>query len=173
MMSDRLRKLYRRVRENPCSGRVGFAAVDALREARIRLKWDLLESAGYVRIETPYDDDADLSWLEQDCFTGNRGEQAYVKRIRELADREGCFGMVAEFRTDLDSEDWEQADSVWGFIGYDDVSEDIGRNPCAPDLMESAIEQFASAWRESVQEERDRRAGRCPRCHGTGRLQSA
>lgn len=160
MASTILRKLYREERDKHRTMRVGFSAVDAYRDAIIRRKWRALEDSGYVRFETPYDNDPDISFLDQDCFNSDRGGIALTKRIRELASDEGVFGLVGEYRLDTDSDSWESGGSVWGFIGYDDTNP---RNNCyATSVMLETIEAFRAAWKDHIRNV-------CPQCHGTGR----
>jgi hypothetical protein len=165
MASAKLRRLYQRERANPRSCRVGFSAVDDYRHAVIQRKWDALEDMGLVRFENPPDDCPDLSFL--DDWNETRGDIASAKRTREIANDEGVYGLIGEYRLSEDHE-WEQGGGVWGFIGYDDA--DPGRNCYAPQIMEETIEAFRDAWKAHVQRERDRRAGRCPQCHGSGHV---
>jgi hypothetical protein len=84
-----------------------------------------------------------------------------------------------EYRTDFDNPDWYpgdfdddrlpwfKADSIWGCVGYNDVT-DWRENPYALDIMDETIRQFAEAWKAYVRAKIDRRAGVCPACHGTG-----
>lgn len=158
MASTILRNLYLAERAK------GEPARHAWRNAIIRRKFEALEDAGYARIERPYDDDADLSWLDQDHYQADRGGRAYVKRMKQIARDEGCYGIVGEYRLEPESREWEHADSVWGFLGLDDVSDGYGTGFSAygPDVMAATVSAFRDAWKEHVR-------GLCPACHGTGR----
>ena len=144
MANNTLRTLYRRERQ------LGFTAQQALRHARIRRTWALLEDQ-YLRLRVEPDDSPDLSFLEQDCYQDTREGRALAKQMRETAQRDGVWGIVGEYR--LSKEDcWHVADSVWGFVGDD--WKDSGYDT---DVMATTI----AAFREAIQ-------SRCPVCRRPG-----
>jgi hypothetical protein len=171
MPSATITSLYRRYRNE------GWNASQSLRAARIKAKFEALEDAGYVRLAVEPDDSADLSFLDQDdCYP-----RSVADRERARASRDGTWGLVGMYRLDPPRDDadslartmgcddggWQPGGSVWGFIG-DDV--DPRDNPYAPDIMAETIAAFNSARKASLRERADRAAGRCPACHGTGRV---
>lgn len=92
-----------------------------------------------VRIVEHPDATADLDNLLGDCFEPRhhpeikpeileRERQAEIDRI----ERDGVWGYVAEY---WDGDQWEHADSIWGFIGGDFDSSGYDT-----DLMESALD---------------------------------
>lgn len=156
MISNRIRNLYREARKAG-SCRVGFAAVEALDTAYTLAKWEVLAELGYVRLIAEPDDDADLSWIDQDRYSDSDRE-----RFRDDVETNGVWGSIGEFRLDPDSEDWQTADSVWGHTGYRNVL-DWRENPYVLDIMDETIRQFRDAWKDHVRHV-------CPTCHGSGRI---
>lgn len=158
MASGTIRRLYFRERAK------GHEARSAYRNAIVRAKWDALEDLGLVRLSFPYDDHADLSFLDQGHYQDSREGRALAKMLRERAERDGCYGIVGEYRLDPESGEWEQGDSVWGFIGDADISEEFGSglNCYGPDIMDRTLDKFKAAWKDRVRDA-------CPACHGTGR----
>lgn len=112
---------YRRFADAQDYGR----ALRAWESARDRALWDALEYLGLVRLEIRADDFATLRDLEGDTFNPSAHPDIPPSRIlrerdaeRERIEREGVWGIVAQYRTDADAE-WEDAHSVWGFVGDD------------------------------------------------------
>jgi hypothetical protein len=86
-------------------------ASDVLRAVKIRAEWSEAESQDLVRLRVEPDQDLDLSYLDQDCYTDR-----YRAEVREHAERDGGTGIIGEY---YDGETWQSTDSVWGFIGDD------------------------------------------------------
>jgi hypothetical protein len=105
-------------------------ASDALRAVKVCAEWAEAEAAGLVRLRVEPDSDLDLSYLDQDHYPAK-----YREAERERANRDGGTGIVSEY---FDGEDWQIADSVWGFIG-----EDWRGSGYDIDLMRSALDQSA------------------------------
>ena len=105
-MQTALTKEYRRQRAK------GWNASTALRNAKVERTWNVLEARGKVALKVMPDDDCDLSYLDQDCFAH------YRKAELERANRDGCWGLVGEYRCPRCGQ-WTTADSIWGFIGED------------------------------------------------------
>src|SRR5262245_235559 len=94
------------------------SAQSAIRTARINLDWAAHEwnefdepEIGSVRLRFAPDESPDHSWLEQDCYSDR-----YRADMRDTIDRDGVWGCIGEY---FDGEDWQAADSVWGFVGQD------------------------------------------------------
>jgi hypothetical protein len=170
MASIALKSLYRNARRANVGCIVGKSALSAWRAARILRKWDALETIGAVRLRAESDD----TWEPIGCDCGD-------PRCKMNDPRSEAYGLIGEYRTDFhrsdwypsdtddDSLPWESADSVWGCVGYNNVT-DWRENEYALDIMAGTIRQFAAAWKAHVRAEIDRRAGVCPACHGTGRV---
>jgi hypothetical protein len=155
MASARLRRLYQHERKNP-SGRIGYEAVDAWSRAKVRLQWDALESLGLVRLRAEPDEgmghDDVCSCDEPDC----------------PAHTDPICGLIGEYRIG-DRARWQHGGSVWGITGESDPTQGY----CTPDIMSETLDAFKAARKDHLRRVRDRRAGRCTTCHGSGRLQSA
>lgn len=162
MASIALRQFYRNARSagtTQCV--VGESALSAWRAARILRKWDALETIGAVRVRAEFDQDCDPTE-----FGGSADDEA--------------FGSIGEYRTDFATPDWypgdidsvlpawNTADSVWGHVGYRNVL-DWRENAYILDIMASTIDAFRDSWKAHVRAERERKAGLCPACHGTGK----
>lgn len=166
MQANKPRKLKSRVRNlYHAARRAGYPAASALDMARTIAKFRALEDIGAVRIRAEHDEETSF----------DEGEEA--------------FGTIGEFRTDFeylsdwlpsDTEedhvtDWEHADSCWGHVGYQDVTDPL-ENPYVVDEMAECVEQFRDSWKAYLAEkqatqaeERERNLGICPACHGTGK----
>lgn len=189
MASERLRRYYRQERTKGAT-MVGFAAVQAYRNAIDRIKWEALQRIGAVRLWTEPDFDCDLSYLDDDSYSDREG-RAIAKRTRDRAERDGCWGLIGQYRTDFDNVDddgcwewhpsdvdddsgrvkWRCANSIWGFVG-----DDWQNSGYDDDIRAAAIKAFRDAWKAYLaarkaaqQEERERSQGICPACHGTGK----
>ena len=180
MASARLRKLYRDARKH--LGRCVSPSVPyCMRVARTLAQWSALESLGLVRISAEEDEDAANDPDSIACSCGDPKCIQGPERIRETIESIGVWGVVGEFGlpdrwagepTSIFVPDclvWHHADAVWGHIGYRDCA-DWRENPYVIDIMDETIRQFRDAWKSRVREQADERAGRCPACHGTGRV---
>ena len=131
----------------------GVQARWALRNAKIRIEWDKKNGQvvsefeqsrdakrGDVRLRIVVDDCVDLDNLFGDTFNPQanpdipesrleRERQAEIERVN----RDGVWGVIGEY---FDGEDWQHADSCFGFIGDD--WKDSGYDT---DAMASALEQ--------------------------------
>jgi hypothetical protein len=145
-MGDVMRRLYWQERK------AGWTARAALANAKARVEWEGLEGT-HVRFRQEPDDcprDA-LSYLEQDDWTDSREGRAVARQVRETAEPDGVWGLIAEYRIDPTREDWEHGASCWGLIGEDFAHIEA-------DLMGECLEELRKA-----------RADVCPCCNGTGR----
>lgn len=114
MLKDRIRRKYARLRA------LGYRAHAAMEAARIEVSWQRREAGEHdapdaihcVRVRMVPDQDADLSYLEQDEFADARASEY------ERANRDGVWGVITEY-FDEASREWVQADSCWGFVGDD------------------------------------------------------
>lgn len=124
-MRTQLQTLYRDFRKHSPFMLVGSNAQQALEAARTILRFRELEDMGYVRLRAQFDDDVDVSWMSD--------------RERENWDGE-AYGSISEFKC-VKCGTWQQADSVWGHIGYNDVLSPF-ENPYIVSIMQAAIEAF-------------------------------
>jgi len=111
MLTQQIIDLYRKERK------LGFMAMQALRNAKTRAQWylqedtsEIPEEMGAVRLRIVPDDCPDLSFLDQDCSEDCR------KREYDRANNDGVWGVIGEY---WDGKEWQHADSCWGFIGND------------------------------------------------------
>jgi hypothetical protein len=156
MASARLRRLYQHERKHP-SGRIGYEAVDAWSRAKVRLQWDTLEALGLVRLRL--EDDEDYEARQDNCDCDDP----------ECSAKTGpAYGQIGEYRI-TDRAAWQHGDSIWGLTGYNDPAQ----NCYTPDIMSETLDAFKAARKDHLRRVRDRRAGRCTTCHGSGRLQPA
>jgi hypothetical protein len=115
----------------------GWRAVDALQHARVVAAFSK-RSGSDVRLTLVPDHDADLSYLDQREFADVRA--AEYERARHA----GVWGLKAEYRNEA-TDQWEETDSVYGFIG-----DDWKRSGYDADLMRSALAarlQSIRLWR--------------------------
>ena len=132
--------------------RLGYGAASALRMARTSTRFGWLEDAGLVRLRVDPDDCPDVSWCEPDS-RDDRQTAAMKKKDRRTIEREGLWGIIAEYRFDADDDrGWIVADSLWGIVGAD-LSDGY-----TADLRASAVKALRAAIR-----------GRCRVCKGTGK----
>lgn len=132
---------YRAVRSAGVACIVGQNALVSLEIARTLVLWEQLEDTGLVRLRTVPDDSYD--WSDKpDGMSDERWEEV---------SQGGAWGIVGEYRITEEAE-WQQADSVWGFVGYS-THDDPFENPYVSDIMAQTIEQL-----------KDTLKNRCPCC---------
>jgi hypothetical protein len=125
-----LLKMDSTAREYARERATGTLAKNALHNVRIRAAWRKAEwdehsepEIGDVRLRIVADDSADLDDLFGDTFNPKvnsdiplarleRERQAEVDRVN----RDGVWGVIGEY---YDGEEWQHADSCFGFIGED------------------------------------------------------
>lgn len=99
---------------------LGVQAKHAIHTARTLVEWEGL--GGHTKQDDYEEPDArvrlsilpDEDWQHAtECGCPDTGCE---ERNIELANRDGVWGIVGEYRI-RDEDDWEQADSIWGFIG--------------------------------------------------------
>ena len=101
----------------------GWQALTAFDAAKTRVAWHQSDMQGLVRLRVVPDECSDMDNLKGDCFNPKvnadipasrleREERAFEDRV----DRLGVWGIVGEY---FDGEEWQHADSVWGFVGED------------------------------------------------------
>lgn len=125
MLTKEVKDLYSKFRKNPPFMRVGHNAADALNAARTIARFRELEADGKVRLRVEFDDDCDVSWMDE--------------KQREDWDGE-AYGTITEYLCESCGS-WNHADSVWGHIGYRDVSSPF-ENCYVVDEMAEAISQY-------------------------------
>jgi hypothetical protein len=116
-------------------------ASHALRTARIKLAWEAADGVELSEWEAERSDDPPFSgrvrlllrndddWSSALDFDGSERDH---KEAAERAEREGVCGVCAQF---WNGAEWEEVDSVWGFIGND-----WRRSGYDVDLMSSALD---------------------------------
>lgn len=129
----------------------GYPALGAWNLSKLLARADAECEAERLVFATVPDEGADLSWLDQTDEQMGRGFQASAKVERERANLDGVWGLVAYIRAS-EAHKWEEADSLWGFIG-DDV------------LAPHAFEQVAA---EAMAELDKLLASVCPTCGRSG-----
>lgn len=113
---------YRRFR------RAGYPALQARHSAKMHVEWDAAEALGLVRLVVKWDDNFDASDLDA--------------RGLEILERDGAWGVVGQYRLDTKS-DWQTADSIWGYVGYRDVTSPY-ENWYVPDIMHETLAALES-----------------------------
>jgi len=160
-MNARLTREYRTFRAH------GEPASRALDAARTCLLWGRLSDLGMVRLEVRPDDSYDWSderereRFGEDGAWGVVGEYRVPARMGNSDDLTTVYGddsAVVErdsqgqwFRLEYEMQ-WEHGDSIWGCVGYQDVSSPQ-ENPYVIDIMGETIGRLREALR-----------GRCPVC---------
>lgn len=91
---------------------LGWEARHAFNCAKINVAWDKLEDEGLVRFRT-----APEECMTLDDVIGEGADDKTRKLIEARAERDGVWGIIGEFKNESGA--WEQASSVWGFIGND------------------------------------------------------
>ena len=142
-MNAELMREYRKFRAAGIGGIVGHDAARCLDAARTVIRFRELEDEGRVRIVARPDND--YEWTDDE--------------ERERFGDDGAWGTVGQYTLDpenADDEDhdggWEWSDSVWGSVGYKDVTSPY-ENPYVIDIMAQTISEL-----ERVE------ASRCPHC---------
>jgi len=122
----------------------------ARRSLATRELFEKLESLGLVRINIIPDAHCSMDDLKGDCYDvalnastvpgGERTIKAQEKAFEAKVERDGVWGVVGEYRTSAD-EQWEQADSCFGFVGDD--WKDSGTDT---DIMYATLKALSDAW---------------------------
>lgn len=116
----------------------GWTARDAWRAAKILEQATAEIVADRLAFARVPDCDPDLSWLDQTDEQMGRGFEAQAKAERERAERDGCWGIAAYVRISP-NEEWEQVDSVWGFIGNDC----LGSSGYESEILKAGLDRLA------------------------------
>lgn len=123
--------------------RKGYTASRALQAARVTRRFQRLEALGLVRLH--WEPDYERQW---DVCSDNPAEtQRWQAELRRAADREGVWGLIAEYNV---GRTWVEADAIWGMIGQDGRGYEV-------DIMSACITEMRRANR-----------ARCRCCMGTG-----
>lgn len=150
----------------------GPAWTHAKRCARIQRRWVAAESAGLVRFRVESDPDGWESYFDGDMFVnpthpgGARALAADKREAERLAESWGFVGVVGEYRTDPDSDEWTHAASIWGIRGDESPEDAAGYGP---DIMGETLCALADSLRRESRKRADLRRNCCPHCRGTGR----
>lgn len=111
------------------------SANHALRSAKTRQAWQEREAsdigdpeAGQVRLRILPDEVSSV-----DDLLGDIDLPKWREKQIERINRDGACGIVGEY---FDGEEWQQADSVWGFIG-----DDWQNSGYDVDIMQSALDK--------------------------------
>jgi hypothetical protein len=133
-MTREVRSNYHRFR------RSGLSAKESIDAARTLARWDEAEQAGSVRIVARSDHDSSPS-----DYHDTKGGACECEDCRAYA-RDGACGVVGQYTTtddaseDEDCDDgWEDADSVWACVGYNDVLSPL-ENPYVVDIMQATLD---------------------------------
>jgi hypothetical protein len=124
-----LLRLYKRERA------LGFNASVSLLNARTRMEWDKREVAKYssgepidpkrgnVRLRIVPDECSSFDDLCGDVFNTKANPTVHPSRLereqeefRDRVNRDGVWGVIGEY---FDGEQWQHADSCFGFVGDD------------------------------------------------------
>lgn len=149
--NDSVAKLYARFRAQ------GTLSRWALQHARTVAEF--YEFGDLVRLVAVPDECCSLDDLKGDCFdfeasgyTGTRAQLAREeKEFEENVARNGVYGLVGQYRTSEDSEDWIDADSCFGFIGTDNIGcRDSSFGGYEFDLMSETCEALRNALCDNV-----------------------
>lgn len=143
MIPTSLLREYKRLRK------LGFIPRQASDGAKAKTEFGRLEMQDKVRLRVEPDNDADMGNLKGDCFDPRvnpdipqaKLEQA-EREFEERIERDGVVGIIAEY-WDERNEEWEHADSCFGFIGDDWI--DSGYDF---DLMQSAVDAYYGQAKE-------------------------
>ena len=131
-MSKRKKELFRLYQRERARG---FQAQWALSNARTRMEWEKYEVGEYSSGEpippetwqctAPYlpDETCSLGDLEGDCFNPKANPYIPASKLQHdreefiaKVNREGVWGIIGEY---FDGEQWQHADSCFGFVGDD------------------------------------------------------
>lgn len=134
-------------------------ASQALRNARVKVRWEA--AGGYVGEfdprgwSRPPEDTAEPGFVrlvirpDDSPFEPWDAPARYLEEQRQRADRDGMWGVEAEF---WDGSEWETVDSVWGFIG-----EDWRGSGYDIDLMSAALDALAEHYAKQAAELEEQR----------------
>lgn len=137
-MTKQLLNVYRKFREHSPSMLVGRNAELALRNAKILLKFQELESEGKVQI---YSEEENENYF--DVF-GEPDTEQQRKRIVDSLETYGCYWVASKVREKCDccgNDEWDTVDSIGMCVGYKDAESPF-ENPYVIDLMAAAVEHF-------------------------------
>ena len=101
----------------------GWHAKQALFQAKTLDEFKTMEHQGLVRLRIVADEDVCMEDLKGDCYDPRvnsdvprakleREEREFEQRVSDL----GVWGVIGEY---FDGEDWQRADSCFGFVGDD------------------------------------------------------
>jgi hypothetical protein len=105
--------------------------------------WKELESAGFVRIELQDEDDVDVSYLDNWPHLSERSKKEMIDGVYA----KGVYVVIGQFRTDLDSDEWETGDCIGDCQGYEDAA-DPHENCYVIDIMAETITALRSALKD-------------------------
>lgn len=142
-MSRRLENIVRRLQS------AGHQPEHVQQAARTIARFDTLERMDLVRIRVEEDQEA---YNDPDAFACYCDDPECESRegepIRDMVNRLGAYGTIAEWRYSEDDE-WQHADSCWSHIGYNDPSSPY-ENAYVLDGMDAALDAFRDHHRHAV-----------------------
>jgi hypothetical protein len=126
MPSPRVRRLYQEARQ------AGYRPAEAIHAARTLLKWRAAWRMDLV----------ELLCLDDDGFTPHEGN-CCCDDPQCSAKTGPAFGVVGQFRQ-VETDEWTNADSIWGCTGYVDPA-DWRENPYVIDIMAETMAELSRA----------------------------
>jgi hypothetical protein len=157
-------RLYLRERKQ------GTLARWALRNAKTRMEWDKKNGQivgeyerhheakrGDVRLRIVADESIDLDNLFGDTFNPDVNTDIHPQRLErerqaeiDRVNRDGVWGIVGEF---FDGEEWQHADSCFGFIGEDWKDSGYDTNIMASTLEQAKNTRVCRACKRPLKQE--------------------
>jgi len=147
----RERSKFPNYKHNPCRGLYHHTewkhVVSDWEDSAVAVLWERLADAGLVRLiwrpdmDTPYEDLLDTAFETHGHLHSAGGERelrAWDRAQKETLERDGAWGLVGEYRLqpcercpswyseECDHRGWRHGDSVWGFVGADDLGYELG-----------------------------------------------
>ena len=136
-MNPWIKAEYERLRRN------NWRAVDALRAARVKDRFEDLQNERLVRFRFE---------PECDMYEFGEGEEPFREEITERINREGYWIVCTDY-LNAETEEWEQAEAIGGFIGDDwqDSGYDVDLRLAAIEAHETCVEQAAQREADALE----------------------
>jgi hypothetical protein len=141
--------------------KAGWRPIKAWHAAKVRVKWDALESCHAVRLIEEYDEECSQEYGRETYWIAGQFRDDF-----DNVDEDGCWAWVWGDE-ERPGKHWNTADSIGGCNFRNNL--DPVDNDYVIEVMRETIEAFRDAWKEHIDRLRMVRAGLCPRCQGSGR----